>query len=84
MWASVHQGWLLFFFHGLPVSLSTKQLCSWEFMQLRQQKQLLCLCEFKTHLPLYKYLEMLNLEFYILLAVIFINSLPSKWHSTVV
>lgn len=53
-------------------------------MQLRQQKQLLCLCEFKTHLPLYKYLEMLNLEFYILLAVIFINSLPSKWHSTVV
>lgn len=54
------------------------------FYATKAAKQLLCLCGFKTELPLYKYLKMPNLEVYILLAVIFINSLPSKWHSTVV
>lgn len=47
-------------------------------------KQPLCLCAFKTELPLCKYLKMPDLEVCILLAVIFIHSLPSQWHSTVV
>lgn len=41
-------------------------------------------CEFKNDLPFYRYLEMPKLEFYILLAVIFISLLPFKWQSTVV
>lgn len=44
------------------------------FYATKAAKQPLCLCGFKTELPLYKYLKVPNLEVYILLAVIFIHS----------